>query len=252
MCDFGKPKTVLMDNGGEFTSQQFKTLMAQCEIQMAYTTPYHPRGNSVTERMHRTLKTVLATICSGHPNNWPRSISECQRILNTAVHTTIGEQPYFAFFNRHALRNVGVDLPEVQGSEEDLLNAHELIKVTQLNMSRKFREQANKNRNNVSVAEGSLVWVRNERPLPGTSQKLNCKWLGPYKVTEVIRDGGSYRLKNVFDQRVIQRAAEKIKPYCGEEQWLLMPQEVVVPENDFSEHLPPRQRVPPRRLIEEC
>lgn len=153
-----------MDNGGEFTSHQFKTLMAQCEIQMAYTTPYHPLGNSVTERMHRTLKTVLVTLCSGH--HWPRFISECQRILNTAVHTTTGEQPYFAFFNRHALRNVEVDLPEVPGNDGDLVNANELIKVTQLNMSRKFREQANKKRNNVSVAEGSLVWVKNEQPSP--------------------------------------------------------------------------------------
>ncbi len=43
----------------------------------------------------------------------------------------------------------------------------------------------------------SLVWVRNEQALPGTSRKINAKWLESLKVVEVIRDGGEYLLENL-------------------------------------------------------
>ena len=49
VTDFGIPAALVMDNGGEFTSQLFKTLCQEHNIQTGYTTPYHPRGNSVTK-----------------------------------------------------------------------------------------------------------------------------------------------------------------------------------------------------------
>ncbi len=65
--DFGMPKTVLLDNAREFTSQQSKELCERSSIQLGYITPYHPQGNSISERMHRTMKTVLANLRKGHP-----------------------------------------------------------------------------------------------------------------------------------------------------------------------------------------
>ncbi len=42
-------------------------------------------------------------------------------------------------------------------------------------------------------------------------RKLGVKWVGPYKVKEVLRDGGADRLENVFEGTRVQRAADKIK-----------------------------------------
>ena len=56
---------------------------------------------------------------------------------------------------------------------------------------------------------------------------------------------------NVFDRSEIQRAADKVKPYHGDEQWLTEPQEVFVPEETVPEPVQPRVRRPPPRLIEE-
>ncbi len=63
ISDFGVAKVVLVDNGREFTSQTFHSLCNSQNITIAYTTPYHPQGNSITERMHRTLKSILACLC---------------------------------------------------------------------------------------------------------------------------------------------------------------------------------------------
>ncbi len=54
---------------------------------------------------------------------------------------------------------------------------------------------------------------------------------------------------NVFDRSEIQRAADKVKPYHGDKQWLTEPQEVFVPEEVVP--VQPRVRRPPPRLIEE-
>ncbi len=47
-------------------------------------------------------------------------------------------------------------------------------------------------------------------------RKLGVKWVGPYKVKEVLRNGGAYRPENVFDGVGVQRAADKVKPYVGQ------------------------------------
>ncbi len=72
VTDFGAPQCIVLDNGGEFTSQAFQQFCHQHLITLYYTTPYHSQGNAITERLHRTLKTMLATLCQGHPLRWPR------------------------------------------------------------------------------------------------------------------------------------------------------------------------------------
>ncbi len=66
LSDFGTPRALLLDNGGEFTSHLFKNYCHSRGITLCYYTPYHPQGNSSSERMHRTLKGILATL-SGAP-----------------------------------------------------------------------------------------------------------------------------------------------------------------------------------------
>ncbi len=41
-------------------------------------------------------------------------------------------------------------------------------------------------------------------------------------------------LENVFTHQPYQRAADKVKPYYSEEEWLPEPQEVIVPETEDS------------------
>ncbi len=252
VADFGAPQALVADNGGEFRSQQFQTFCQRLNIQVHYTTPYNPRGNGITERMHRSLKTVLSALCQGHPLQWPRYLAACQVVLNRAIHTSTGSQPYFAFFSRHAPLNIGAPLPSVDGEEDEVAVAHKVIRDIHLKMSRKYRDIANCRRKNQTVVKGALVWVKRETTLPGTCRKLNPRWDGPFKVVEVIREGGAYLLQNLFTGQAVQWTAEKVKPYHGSDEWLTEPEcQVSAPEMD-SEPIPPRLRRPPWRLIEEC
>jgi len=59
---FGCPKTVLSDNGTQFTGQLFKQLLEELGIAHRFTPPYTPQANPV-ERTNKTLKTMIAQFC---------------------------------------------------------------------------------------------------------------------------------------------------------------------------------------------
>ena len=76
--------------------------------------------------------------------------------------------------------------------------------------------------NDESLQVGDLVLVLNQYQIPGTARKLNKKWVGPYKVENVIREGAAYQVSNPFEpeQSLLSRAAEKIKRFYPESEFL--------------------------------
>lgn len=61
--DNGTHQSIVLDNSGEFISGEFQQFCRKNRITFYYTTPYHPQDKEVTKRMHRTLKSVLVTLC---------------------------------------------------------------------------------------------------------------------------------------------------------------------------------------------
>ncbi len=57
-----------------------------------------------------------------------------------------------------------------------------------------------------------LVWVKKDYTTSVGDRKLGMKWVGPNKDKEVLRNGGAYRLKNVFEGTKVQREVDKVKP----------------------------------------
>ncbi|XP_026465960.1 uncharacterized protein LOC113369433 [Ctenocephalides felis] len=62
---FGTPCVITSDQGCQFESAIFKSLMDAIGAKKIRTTAYHPQSNGLVERWHRTLKTAL--MCSPEP-----------------------------------------------------------------------------------------------------------------------------------------------------------------------------------------
>ncbi|KAK4324255.1 hypothetical protein Pmani_005095 [Petrolisthes manimaculis] len=253
--NFGGPRSVLCDNAKEFTGHEMRTWADQHGVELLFSTPYHPQANGMIERMHRTLKTVLAQLCEGYPQRWPNLLAECQKVMNAAVHSSTRVTPYVAFFGRHPPRNITAPLPTITSDHNDAGRLKRLIQEASTVSLRRYRAFANRHRKNEKVELGSLVWVKQETIIPGTCAKLNQKWKGPYKVAEIIRDGLIYILEDPFTGKNIQRAAEKIKPYVSHSDIIVQLGELIEnnePDDDDEDIvLPPRHRRPPRRFLEE-
>ena len=50
-----KTKTLRLDNGGEFTSNEFKKFCKEVGIKRELTSPYNPQQNGVVERKNRYI-----------------------------------------------------------------------------------------------------------------------------------------------------------------------------------------------------
>ena len=171
----GIPVQLIADCGMEFKGCEFQQLCDKFRVAANHTLPFHPQGNSISERMHRTFKTTLAAMSERNPLAWPKYLDDAAYALNTMVHATTGAQPYFAFFSRHARRCVGVPLPTIEDDmrDEGLSEAHEIIKQTSKRLSKKIIEIANRNRvNDESLEIGDLALVLNQYQIPGTARKL--------------------------------------------------------------------------------
>ena len=254
ICLFGTPKVALMDNASEFTSRQFKEFSQQAGIVQVRCLPYHPRGNSVLERAHRTLKSVVAMLSRDHPNNWPIHLPEAVKILNESVHETLGTSPFFVQYGYHPLRQVGtLDLPDQDEIETRNENGtadslRERIKENVKKRTDQYRNRANLKRRNDKLEVGDLAWVYQEHPIPGTATKLNRKWIGPYRVVVVIGDGRAYELENPLEKVRVRRAAEKLKRYIARAEILDRIEEEYLTAEEERNILPDKRiRYPPNR-----
>ena len=82
------------------------------------TSAYLPRGNSVPERVHSTMHTMLAMYVNVKYHNWAELLPFIQLAHNTAYNKTVEEPPHYFMFGRRASIRVDIVLgvPSTSGS----------------------------------------------------------------------------------------------------------------------------------------
>ena len=89
---FGTPRRLLSDRGREFVGEVWGKLTHSLGIQSLLTSPYHPEGNSINERSHRTMNNMLrARLLRDLPSRkWVTEIPGIMLALNAMVHEPHG------------------------------------------------------------------------------------------------------------------------------------------------------------------
>ena len=89
---FGTPRRLLSDRGREFVGDVWGKLTSSLGIQRVLTSPYHPEGNSINERSHRTMNSMLrARLLRDLPSRkWVVEIPGIMLALNAMVHEPHG------------------------------------------------------------------------------------------------------------------------------------------------------------------
>lgn len=80
---FGCPLRITTDQGRQFESSLFKTLLLKFGITRLRTTAFHPQSNGQIERWHRTLKTAL--MARGTTTEWAQDLPTVLLGLRTAL-----------------------------------------------------------------------------------------------------------------------------------------------------------------------
>ena len=98
-CEAGLPQQLISDNGRQFTSDSFKSYLANRDITHIRTTPYHPQANGLVERFNRTLKCgIQAFTREGTP--WGTGLQRLLTNYRGAPHGPDNQSPARRFFGR--------------------------------------------------------------------------------------------------------------------------------------------------------
>jgi len=97
VCRYGPPAKLHSDRGTQFTSALLALTLKGYGIQKTFTTPYHPQGNSILERVHRTLKDRIIS----SNQNWLSGLKNAVYDINRTECNSTGSSPMETVFGRH-------------------------------------------------------------------------------------------------------------------------------------------------------
>lgn len=98
---FGIPQIVVVDNGSQFISKEFKNLMNNYKVQhIWYNAKYHPQTNNV-ERSNRVIGTAIRSYVRSNHRDWDICIPKIMSAINNSIHEITQFSPSFLNFGRH-------------------------------------------------------------------------------------------------------------------------------------------------------
>lgn len=191
----GVPRAIRSDRDSRFTGQLWEQLWKLLGSELRITTSYHHESNGLVEKMNDTLQNSLRIYVNERASDWDTKLAACEIAFNSAVHSSTGVSPF--------LLDIGIEprLPlsltrresHVRGSAEDLLEEMQVREIAVfhriLEAQGRQKRQADKLRRDEMYQVGDYALVDSSDLLyhrqPG-SKKLRAKWLGPYRVNQVI------------------------------------------------------------------
>ena len=182
---FGTPRRLLSDRGREFVGEVWAGLTRSLGIQRLLTSPYHPEGNSINERSHRTINNMLrARLLEGVPSwHWVDKIPGIMLALNAMVHEPHGFSASMIVTGREPTLP-----PDLEGDACASLSPEDPASYVEAVRQRLTLTHQQMTPPPAPVAtnpyhEGNLIFVMTTPP--ERSNKLAPRWKGPFVVKRV-------------------------------------------------------------------
>ena len=190
----GFPARITTDNGPQFKGDSFSKWAKRQGIQHVFSSPYHPQGNGVVERLHRTLNAMVAKM-TDKKGNWANAIPKAMYFLRSTPCSATGMSPFMARQGWEPA--TPLDLLYKAWAEQDEGNL-DLVGWVDLNIERvetlrdkavaalaksasDRKERWDRKAKSRTFQVGDKVLVRK----PGMCAKLEETWDGPFTITRV-------------------------------------------------------------------
>ena len=172
---FGHPRTILTDNGSQFTGGTFIRACERWRATPRTTSIYHPQGNP-TERRNQELKKLLRIHLTGkRPEEWARYLPQALFAIRRRQNAATQQSP------SHLLLGYDLTRPgEWDDETEDRVPAEERRESARQKQDRYQRRYAPRKVWPPSTYQvGQRVYVRNFQGRPG---HIPTPWIGPYPI----------------------------------------------------------------------
>lgn len=199
---FGIPEGIVSDRGSVFTGNFWKEFCYHLGTKRRLSTAFHPQTDGQTERQNQNLEHYLRTYCSTAQADWARLLPLAQFTYNVSTHSATGLSP------AQALMGIDPRMPtdppplrnqRVPGATERVQSLLRERKAMEKRLQRAhgwYKKWYDKGRRDLRFKPGDLVLLSaKNRKQTRPSRKLADKYLGPFKVLEVVGAHGlAYRL----------------------------------------------------------
>ena len=182
----GVPQRLVTDRGTAFTSELIQTLCRQWGITKIQTTAYHPQGNGVCERFHRTFANVLAKIVK-RTKDWETLVPVALAAYRATPHKSTGYTPNFLTYGRE-LRLPNTCEWHSPGNQPKPVPLKLLLEARQAATSclhqawRTQSERINRRRTPRQFEIDDYVYLRAMQVPPTECKKFWSPWTGPWRI----------------------------------------------------------------------
>ena len=212
----------MSDQAPEFTGQVISELCDLLGVTKIRTSPYHPQTNGAIERVHQTLRRMIAKMDPEKRAKWPSHLGPILITYNATRSLITGYLPYFLMFGHRPRLPVDLLFPTVRQDEnsrttdeyvtslyDKLKSALALVRdTTILEAQRQKRHYGHKARP-VELHPGDKVLVKLDA-YRGQWWKLKNRWGDAlYMVVKCVADGiPAYEVENDVNKKrqVLHRA----------------------------------------------
>ena len=200
----GVPASIVTDRGSVFTGTFLTEVLRLVGTKHRCSTAYHPQTDGQTERVNRVLEDMLRHYIDerGH-TGWATHLTAAEFAINNAYQESIGTTPFRLNYGRDPRLPLSVPASNVPSAaafatrmEQALADAKRCMAAAQ--QRQKLYYDAGRRDVSFSVGDEVLVSSKNiklrRKGDESSSNKLMPKFIGPYRVTQVVGKGLAYKL----------------------------------------------------------
>jgi len=215
VCRFGVPRRLISDNGTQFTSSQVRQTCRRLGITQCFSSIEHPQTNGQAEAANRVILRALKRRVLASRSSWPEEISRILWAYHTTPQSTTHETPFSLVYGTDALLPIEVGHPtenrkelttesNEEGVRANLDVLEEIRELARITGEATKRRVERRYRTKVIPRDFKINGLVLRRAhLTEAEHKLSPKWVGPFRIREVL-PGGAYRMETL-DGSVIPR-----------------------------------------------
>ena len=189
---FGAPTGITSDRDSRITSKFWAEVCYYSMIKRRLSTAFHPQTDGQTEILNRIVENYLRAFISLEQMNWAKLLPSAAFAYNNSMNHTLRMSPFKAMYGYDPEFHVDVadDTPrgEIPAARDRIEKLHELrsaLREQLLKAQERQMKYYNQKHTPIEFKRGSLVKL-STRNLKLKDKKLQPRFVGPFRVTEVI------------------------------------------------------------------
>ena len=232
----GCPRVIISDRGTQFDSELWNTVWKMMGTRVALATTHHPQTNGLTERINRTLISLIRKYTQQHPNHWAEFLPLFEFAYNSTIHSVIKVSPFAAERGYepptpvsllkndwdYNIASAAQVKERAKALGETWHQITEMVKRHEENQRNQVADRENRARGNPQYQEGDEVLVHwpSFRPYADLYRKQRLRYVGPFIVKKRVGDN-AVELEGLPSRMPTTLNTEYIHPYRRDQSEIL-------------------------------